>query len=60
MDIPDPSAKEPGLGSPTDPKSWKGPWLSITDPEEIARVVCSIYTKQYNQAFNTPFGSGPL
>jgi hypothetical protein len=60
VDIPDPTAKGPDLGSPEDPKTWKGPWISITKPEEIARIVCSINTKQYNQAMNTPFGAGPL
>jgi hypothetical protein len=60
VDIPDPNAKGAELGSPTDPKTWKGPWISVTNPEDIARNVCTINIKQYNQAVTTPFGSGPL
>jgi len=42
---------------PIDPKSWKGPWVSVTDPSEIAQFVCLVNQKQYNQAHTTPFAS---
>jgi hypothetical protein len=32
----------------------------VTDPEEIAKYVCVMNTRQYNQAQNTPFGTGYL
>jgi len=48
------------LSTLPDPKTWKGPWRSVSHPEEIARYVCLVNTKQYNQARNTPFGSGYL
>ncbi len=60
VDIPDPNAKGPGLGSPADPKTWKGPWISVTNPEGIARHICASNKAQYNQAVGTPFGSCPL
>ncbi len=55
VDIPDDRAKGPNLGSPADPKNWKGPWCSITNAEEIARIVGEVNKKQYNQAWETPF-----
>jgi hypothetical protein len=39
IDTPDSSIQDPTLGNPTDPKNWKGPWLSITDPTDIAQEV---------------------
>ncbi len=60
VNIPDQNAKGLGLGSPNDPKSLTGPWISITKPEEIAEQICISNRNQFNQAVTTPFGSGPL
>jgi hypothetical protein len=60
IDIPDPSARHPDLGNPDNPKTWKGPWLSISNPERIAKEVTKVNIAQYHQAHNTPFGSGTL
>jgi hypothetical protein len=60
IDIPDNRAKGHDIGSPVDPKTWKGPLITITNPEEISRKVCEMNIKQYHQAGATPFGSGPL
>jgi hypothetical protein len=61
VDIPDKNAgTNPEFGNPNDPKTWKGPWVSLTNPQHIAEVVCKINSKQYHQAHSTPFGSSPL
>jgi hypothetical protein len=46
VDIPDPEANQPSFGTHSQPKSWKGPWVTITQPEEIARTVAEI--KRHN------------
>jgi hypothetical protein len=58
VDVPAPFIQAPNCQ--IDPKTWKGPWVSLTDPSEIEKHVCNINTKQYNQAQHTPFGSGYL
>jgi hypothetical protein len=42
------------------PKAWHGEWTPITQPEDIARHICSANTRQYNQASKTPFAKPPL
>jgi hypothetical protein len=60
VDVPDGNALNTQHGDPTKPKTWCGPWVSKTDPEDIARVVRQLNIEQYHQAYQTPFGSGPL
>ena len=60
IDVPDASAATASSGDPNNPKTWKGPWRSVTYPQEIAQEVCKINSMQYHQAHNTPFGSGPV
>jgi hypothetical protein len=60
IDVPDASAASDTMGDPNCPKTWKGPWKSITSPREITQEVCKVNLAQYHQAHQTPFGSGPL
>jgi hypothetical protein len=60
IDVPDASAATEGSGDPEDPKTWKGPWKSVTNPVDIAKEVCKVSARQYHQAHGTPFGSGPV
>jgi hypothetical protein len=60
VDIPDKQANQAHFGDPNDPKTWEGPWIAITNPQEIAEVICDINAKQYHQAHSTPFGFGHL
>ncbi len=60
VDIPDVSSTNQSHGDPTKPKDWKGPWLTITKPSDIASVIKNINKAQYHQAHETPFGSGPV
>jgi len=60
IDVPDALAASDMTGDPNYPKTWKGPWKSITSPHGIAQEVCKVNLVQYHQAHQTPFGSGPL
>jgi hypothetical protein len=55
-----PAPTTTSLPSANYPKTWPGPWQSITDPQQIAHPVAAVNKKQYNQAEVTPFGSGYL
>jgi hypothetical protein len=44
VDVPDVSAKGPVLGDPNDPKTWKGPWATLTNPSDIAKVIKKMNT----------------
>ncbi len=60
IDIPDARASDPSFGNPNHPKTWTGPWLTVTEPTKIATIIKDINRQQYHQAHSTPFGSGPL
>jgi hypothetical protein len=59
VDIP---ASESSLPFPEgpDPKTWKGPWRPISDPEEMAAHICAANARQYHQSHSSPFCSEPL
>jgi len=42
------------------PKFWKGPWKSVTNPDQVVEYFSTIYRRQYNQAVSNPFVHGPL
>jgi hypothetical protein len=44
VDVPAPMIDSSDI-SQVDPKQWKGPWVSITNPEEIAKYICAVNTK---------------
>ena len=47
-------------GDPSDPKRWKGPWLAISEPEDMLDYIIEANIKQYHQAHDTPFAQEPL
>jgi len=47
-------------GDPSEPKEWKGPWITITEPDEIGKHIRISNIKQYHQAHDTPFAKEPL
>ena len=60
LDIPDCTATDPAFGNPVQLKTWTGPWVPVTNPEEIGAIVKEENMQQYNQAPCPPFGSEPL
>ncbi len=59
VDIPEVANYQPYTQGP-DPRVWEGSWRSVTDPNQVAKYICEENARQYNQAENTPFGSGYL
>jgi hypothetical protein len=60
VDVPDLSTTSLSHGNPNDPSTWTGPWLQLTNHQQIAQAIKEANRKQYHQAYATPFGSGPL
>jgi len=48
------------FGNSANPKTWTGPWITITHPQEIAKVIKEVNKAQYHQAHQTPFGLGEV
>jgi len=64
VDIPDPkdlySPDGASHGDPNEPKKWRGPWLAITEPDDMLQYIRDANIKQYHQAYDTPFATDPL
>jgi hypothetical protein len=60
VDIPASESSLPFPEGPDPEKTWKGPWRSISDPEEMAAHICAANARQYHQSHSSPFCSEPL
>ena len=54
IDIPSNEETRPYPIGP-DPKTWDGPWDTVTDPKKLAEQVCAANARQYHQASYSPF-----
>ena len=56
LDIPDPSTlfspDGQAYGDPNEPKKWRGPWITITDPDRLETEIIKMNIKQYQSAFS--------
>ncbi len=54
VDIPATENSDPFPIGP-DPKTWSGPWRTVSNPEEIAIHVCAANARQYHRPIPLPF-----
>jgi hypothetical protein len=59
IDIPASENSDPFPIGP-DPKTWSGPWRTVSHPEDIAIHIYAANAHQYHQSHSSPFCSDPL